>query len=61
MARFNKVYAGQVTEPLPQVVERLAAVAINPAVLASVPFDASRELVPVSLAVSQPMVMVVRS
>ena len=30
MARFNKVYAGPVTETLPQVVERLAAVAINP-------------------------------
>ncbi len=38
-----------------------SAIAINPAVLPSVPFDAQRDLVPVSLAVSQPLVLVVRN
>jgi len=37
-----------------------SAIAINPAVMGSMPFDVQRDLVPVSLAVSQPLVMVVR-
>jgi tripartite-type tricarboxylate transporter receptor subunit TctC len=38
-----------------------ANIAINPALLPNMPFDASKDLVPVALVAEQPMVMVVRT
>lgn len=37
-----------------------SSIVINPAVMGNIPFDVRRDLVPVSLAVSQPLTMVVR-